>query len=369
MLVKLAYTGVAVSLIDGKTTHTIASLSMSSDGNLSDESKAKLQKHWYSRRYLIIDEYSMIAKTFLTTLSHNISIGKQGSPSEKPGYSFGGVNVILCSDLHQFPPVATESQNSLYQPTNLARDSIECQIGCTIYEEFQTVVILKEQMQVTDTIWHDLLVHLCHGRIQERHIQILCSLVLHRSQTKEPVDFKSEPWASAPLVTPQHAVRKTWNESAVRKACRESGNQLFICTAEDTIGGRELNLPERYAVAMQLKIQGRQKRKDLPWRIEIEKGMKVLVMDNIETDLDVTNGARGKIVNIILHPDEPPIDENEPVVYLQYIPAYIFIKLSHTRASRLEGLEDVVILVEAASTSMKISIRVCGGKTVSCTVR
>ena len=84
--------------------------------------------------------------------------------------------------------------------------------------------------------------------------------------------------------------------------------------------------------------------------------MKVLVMDNIETDLDVTNGARGEIVDIILHPDEPPIDENEPVVYLQYIPAYIFVKLSRTCASRLEGLEDAVILVEAASTSMKISI-------------
>lgn len=369
MLVKSAYTGVAASLIDGKTTHTIASLSMSSDGNLSDESKAKLQKNWYSRCYLIIDEYSMIAKTFLATLSRNISIGKQGSPSEKPGYSFGGVNVILCSDLHQFPPVATEYQNSLYRPTNLARDSIECQIGRAIYEEFQTVVILKEQMRVTDPIWRDLLVHLRHGRIQERHLQILRSLVLHRSQTKEPVDFKSEPWASAPLVTPRHAVRKTWNESAVRKACRESGRQLFICTAEDTIGGRELNLPERYAVAMRSKTQGRRKRKDLPWRIEIAKGMKVLVTDNIETDLDVTNGARGEIVDIILHPDEPPISDSDPVVYLQYVPAYILVKLSRTRASRLAGLEDAVIPVEVATTSMKISIRVRGGKTVTRTVR
>ena len=61
--------------------------------------------------------------------------------------------------------------------------------------------------------------------------------------------------------------------------------------------------------------------------------MKVLVTDNIETDLDVTNGAQGEIVDIILHPNELPIDENEPVVYLQYIPAYILVKLSHTRAS------------------------------------
>ena len=201
----------------------------------------------------------MIAKTFLTTLSCSISIGEQGSSSEKPSYLFGGVNVILCGDLHQFPPVTKESQDSLYWPTNLADNSMECQIGCTIYKEVQTVVILKEQMCVMDPIWQDLLVHLHHRQVQEQHIQILHSLVLHRSQTKEPVNFKSNPWANVPLITLQHAVYKTWNESTVRKACRDSGNQLFIFTTEDTIGGWELNMPERYTVAMQSETQGRWK--------------------------------------------------------------------------------------------------------------
>lgn len=114
MLVQFAYTGLAALLIDGKMTYTLVSLSMTSDDNLSDESKAKLQKQWQSRHYLIIDEYSMLAKSFLATLSHNISIGKQGSSLEKPGLLFGGVNVILCGDLHQFPPVAKSSMESLY---------------------------------------------------------------------------------------------------------------------------------------------------------------------------------------------------------------------------------------------------------------
>ena len=78
MLVKSTYTGVAALLIDRKMTHTLASLSMASDGNLSDESKAKLQKQWQSRHYLIIDKYSMLTKAFLATLSCNISIGTQG---------------------------------------------------------------------------------------------------------------------------------------------------------------------------------------------------------------------------------------------------------------------------------------------------
>ena len=82
MLVKAAYTGVAASLIDGKTTHTIASLSMNSEGTLSDELKAKMQQFWHPRCYLIIDEFSMITKTFLPILSKNIGIRKEGAELE-----------------------------------------------------------------------------------------------------------------------------------------------------------------------------------------------------------------------------------------------------------------------------------------------
>jgi hypothetical protein len=38
--------------------------------------------------------------------------------------------------------------------------------------------------------------------------------------------------------------------------------------------------------------------------VEIAISMKVMVTSNIKTDLDVTNGAHGEIVDIILHPDE-----------------------------------------------------------------
>jgi len=38
-------------------------------------------------------------------------------------------------------------------------------------------------------------------------------------------------------------------------------------------------------------MEKQRKCKDLPWRIELSKGMKVLVTDNVKTDLDVTNGA------------------------------------------------------------------------------
>jgi hypothetical protein len=76
------------------------------------------------------------------------------------GTSFGGINVVLCGDLHQFPPVAESRRKHLYRPNVPATDPLDCQIGHTIYEEFDTVVILKEQMRITDPIWHNMLSNL-----------------------------------------------------------------------------------------------------------------------------------------------------------------------------------------------------------------
>ena len=51
MLVKAAYTGVAASLIEGKTTHVIGGISgttgrFNADDPVSDETRSKLAKFW-----------------------------------------------------------------------------------------------------------------------------------------------------------------------------------------------------------------------------------------------------------------------------------------------------------------------------------
>jgi hypothetical protein len=108
-LLKSAYTGIACSVIDGKTTHVIGGISVKGD-QLSDEGKAKLQRFWRHYRYLILDEVSMLGKSFLARLSRNISIGKGGLSTQ----SFGGINVIICGDFHQFPPVAVRPSEALF---------------------------------------------------------------------------------------------------------------------------------------------------------------------------------------------------------------------------------------------------------------
>ncbi|KAI5981221.1 hypothetical protein EDD15DRAFT_2380050 [Pisolithus albus] len=76
LLVKAAYRGVAASLIGGKTTHSIAMITRGDNRTLKQESKEKPQRFWKHVQYLIIDEMSMLSKSFLAKLSRNITIGK-----------------------------------------------------------------------------------------------------------------------------------------------------------------------------------------------------------------------------------------------------------------------------------------------------
>ena len=349
MLVKAAYTGVAASLIDGKTTHAIAGISLNSKGQIKGEAKKKLQEFWREVRYLIIDEFSMLSRTFLATLSRNIGIGIEGAPYAREGHSFGGLNVILCGDLHQFPPVACAKSEALYHPVVLAKDSDEAKIGRRIYEEFSTVVILHEQMRVADQIWRNFLVRLRYGNVQRSDLTMLRNLLLQNS----PINPSSPPWADASLITPRHAVRTHWNEASLRKACSESCQRLLVCYAEDTFKDRPLSLRERYALAQRGSGDGRRKHKDLPEKIELAIGMKVMVTSNIATDLDITNGARGTVVDIILDPEEPPLGGGA-ILTLKHLPQCVLVKLNRTRAARLDGLEEGVIPIFPARSSMQI---------------
>ncbi|KAJ7681501.1 hypothetical protein B0H17DRAFT_910155, partial [Mycena rosella] len=149
------------------------------------------------------------------------------------------------------------------------------------------------------------------------------------------------------LVTPRHAVRTQWNEEAAHKNCQATGWQLYVYKAQDTYKDEftdlkgdskscVLNLSEHRNLAAHFSKKSRRSKnsmqvKDLPNEVELVIGMKVMVTSSLETDLDLTNGGRGEIVDIILDPDEPPVG-NEPIVQLKKMPAYILVKLTRTRA-------------------------------------
>ncbi|CCO35593.1 DNA repair and recombination protein pif1,mitochondrial [Rhizoctonia solani AG-1 IB] len=364
-LLKSAYTGIAASLIDGKTTHHIASISVGDSKKvLSVDAKKKLGILWKEVDYLVVDECSMLSKPFLAQLSRNIATAKMEFNQAVGHLPFGGVNIILCGDLHQFPPVAGASKCALYHPVDLKRDqtNTDSQYGRATYEKFETVVALKEQVRVTDPVWQAFLDRLRHGRVKDEDVAMLKELTLTNTQCC-PTDFSSPKWENCCLITPRHAVRNQWNYAAVTQHCQNSAAQLYISPANDTVSGkkgrRPLALHEQFVAAKsKCDSRGIGAKNGLPDEVLLAIGLKVMVTLNIETDLDIANGARGTICDIVLSPSEPPIDPDEPVVTLREPPAYILVQLDRTRALELPGLQKGVVPIVPATKSYRISIPV-----------
>ena len=316
LLVKMAYTGIAASHIQGLTCHAAAMISRE-DKTLSNKTKARLQEFWRHVLYKIIDEFSMLGKTFFAKLSRSITIGKAATSNDSANCSFGDTSMIITGDEHQFPPVACGLNEALHFPSRLSGDPLFSQIGRSLYEEFTMVVTLKQQVRVIDAVWNDFLHHLRHGQVQPQHLQILENLCLTNPSCPRP-DFTQKPWNAAILVTPRHAVRVEWNEHALRKHCNEHGQQIFTVPAASA--RRALNTVELHALRVRAS-SSKADHNELSEMLEIAIGMPVLVTQNINTELDITNGAHGTIVDIILDPAELSPSRLQQIVDLVHPPS------------------------------------------------
>jgi hypothetical protein len=66
---------------------------------------------------------------------------------------FGGLSAIILGDFHQFPPITGHHCTLYSQNPQMAK----CQLGRNIYLQFDTIIQLKQQICITDTIWHNIL--------------------------------------------------------------------------------------------------------------------------------------------------------------------------------------------------------------------
>jgi len=199
-------------------------------------------------------------------------------------------------------------------------------MGDNIYHQFDTVIELTQQKRIEDERWSEILTHSRTGSCTRQDLNDIRKLVLTNEQCDIP-DFSTFPWNETELVTPRNSVRTVWNKAKLREHCRQTGNLLYVVDAEDS-GGKErrtLTNTERLTIAKMPSKETAQ----LENRIELAVGMKVMVTLNMATDIGLTNGSRGTIVDIILDPRESNTDIDEDdnhIVHLKFPPAMIVFK-------------------------------------------
>lgn len=357
MLVRTAYTGIAASVVDGQTLHTLAKIPIKG-GDPSQKVIREMATSYENLHFLIIDEISMISKHFFSQLDRIFSRVMDSIERNPRNLPFGGLNVIICGDFHQFPPVATKKNAPLYYPKDEVCDTEHEKIGKDLYDKFQKVVILKQQMRSLDSRWNELLKNARVGNCSPDDLKELRKLILSSPDCPE-TDFSDPDWSQAVLVTPRHAVRKEWNKAALEQHCRAKQVSLLTCKAQDTVKGRSLTLSERIQVASKrVDENGKTSKGDsgmLPSVVQLAVGMRVMILFNIDTELDIANGARGVVTEIVLHEDEEA-DTTQDRANLTHIPMYINVKLDRTKAGQLEGLDSLEIPIEPLEKEFKIQM-------------
>ncbi len=100
----------------------------------------------------------MVSHTLLAWMSTILGlIWQHNNPTETSSLLWGGMNVIISGDFHQFKLVVQKKSAPLYWPVNVMQDNKEEAMGSKLYGWFKTVVCLTHQMCVQDEEWTDFL--------------------------------------------------------------------------------------------------------------------------------------------------------------------------------------------------------------------
>ena len=355
LLAKTAMSGVAASIVNGSTLHGWAALPVKKGTNTwvnrsSTEIGDRRRKNIGQAQWLTIDEMSMLTTPLLAHLSHITGVVRASVNSVEASIPFGGLNVILMGDFHQLPPVASRGKELFH--SNPVGD-LPCK-GKSLYNQFDVVIRLEEQMRIHDPTWVGILQRTRTGDCTSDDITEIRKLVLTNPYCEIP-DFTKAPWNDTILVTSRNSVRVGWNSSALKSHCKSTGHTRYVLVADDRINGEPISRAQKLAVA-HFKPDDTNK---LPNMVEFALDMRAMVLLNMATDADLANGSRGIIKDIILDPRETGTPDDTNTTFLSYPPSAILFAPLNGERIIFPGLSEGIVPIFPSKTSFPLH-----GKTV-----
>ncbi|XP_065648802.1 ATP-dependent DNA helicase PIF1 isoform X2 [Hydra vulgaris] len=280
-----ASTGVAACNINGTTLHSFAGIGL---GNkpasilaydiLKKPFKVEAKKRWLGCRILVIDEISMIDAGLFSTVEEVARIVRN---NDSP---FGGIQVILCGDFLQLPPV------------NVTKFAFETQAWRDVVHE---TVVLKKVFRQKLVGFVSLLNRLRIGYLTPLDIEVL----QHCKDTAFPDDG-----IKATCLFPHKASCDKLNQAELSKLPGKMFTFEAVDWFKNSMAQEQLNKTSRYFKVLNLKV-----------------GAQVMLLNNLSVSTGLVNGARGVVTKFMsLKESKSPNEtsliefENEECEYPRY---------------------------------------------------
>lgn len=256
-----APTGIAACNIGGCTIHSWSGIGLGRESKEALLSRiqrvATNVKRWKDTRVLIIDEVSMLSAELFDKLDYIArAIRKRPEP-------FGGIQVIMCGDFFQLPPVGDdESEGVRY----CFEADCWSQVVPHCYE-------LKQIWRQSDQVFVSMLNEVRKGQISNE--------TLERLMQCRNTQFDESDGIKATMLYPH-------------KVFVEQQNNQQLIKLEGEIEEFKAHDHETYVNGKYL--EGLRKNCPAPEVLQLKIGAQVMLLKNLNFDRELVNGARGKVV-------------------------------------------------------------------------
>jgi len=253
--VATASTGVAACHIGGITLHQFAGIGLGTGTKercVQLASRPSAVSIWRRTKHLVIDEISMVDGEFFDKIE---AVARHVRRTERP---FGGIQLILCGDFFQLPPVSKTNDKAKF---------------CFQSEAWQKCVHFNFELQIV------------HRQKDEAFVKILNSVRIGRV-TDDIVDILKE---TAKQKIESNGVLATRLCSHVKEADEINEFQLNELKGESKIYiALDSDSSMTYMLDQQLPIPG---------KLVLKVGAQVMLLKNINVNNGLVNGARGVVIN------------------------------------------------------------------------
>lgn len=259
-----ATTGAAACNIGGVTIHSALGIS----GKEIDEDHwtrrltPKKYEEWRTRRYIIIDEVSML--NCKTMMQVNSQLGKATGNNEE---DFGGINVLFLGDFLQLPVVKNY---------NLYERKMMWEKNNDLWRSLNAVVILTKQMrQAKDPGYADLLRRARWNQLTSEDIAVL----------EDRIGVPLPEGIRIPTVVRRHAIRHAINAHKLQSVAQDRGHPMIYCVAD---------IAENHGISkqdIQSAVKAGMKNSPVDGILALIPEAPLIITTNIDQELDSRNPA------------------------------------------------------------------------------